>query len=111
MGLLDAILDVISSGDDGGCDWYCDNCGAYMNDQPGFTVSGGSWECAACGEDNDVSLGNVIDVDDEDDGYIGSHQGYLDEEKRRREEEEDLWELGMDPNDDQRPLNAGVTTP
>ena len=100
MGILDAILDFVSSGDDGGCDWICDNCGAYMNDQPGFTVSGGSWECAACGEENDVSPSNVIDADDEDDDYTGSYQYYLDEEKQKRGEEGDFWELGIDSTDD-----------
>ena len=55
MGLLGSILEAISSGDDGGCDWICDNCGAYMNDQPGFSVSSGSWCCKECGSWNDVS--------------------------------------------------------
>lgn len=39
-------------------------------------------------------------VDDYDDGYVGSYQYYVDEEKRNREEEERLRELGIDPNDD-----------
>lgn len=98
MGLLDSILGAISSGDDGGCDWICDNCGAYMNDQPGFSVSSGSWCCKECGSWNDVSEDNV--VDDYDDGYVGSYQYYVDEERRNQEEDERLRELGIDPNDD-----------
>lgn len=51
MGLLGSILGAISSGDDGGCDWICDNCGAYMNDQPGsaFPVAAGAARSAAHG--------------------------------------------------------------
>lgn len=96
MGLLGSILSAISPGDDGGCDWYCDECDAYLNDQPGFTVAGGTWICAECGCPNNVSEDNVID---DDDGYVGSYQYYQDEEKRRREEDEELWELGIDPDD------------
>lgn len=99
MGLFGAILGALgSSGDDGRCDWVCDECDAYMNDQPGFTVSGGSWTCTECGAVNDVTPNNVLDLDDDDD-YFGSADYYRDEEKRRREEEEDLWELGIDPYD------------
>lgn len=99
MGFLDSIIRAISSGDDGGCDWTCDNCSAYMNDQPGFSVSSGSWRCKGCGTWNDVSEDNVVD-EDYDDGYVGSYQYYVDEERRNQEEEERLRELGIDPNDD-----------
>lgn len=100
MGLLDSIVGALSSGDDGGCDWICDSCGAYMNDQPRFNVSSGSWCCKECGSWNDVSEDNVIDEDD-DDEYVGSYQYYVDEEKRNQEEEEEnLRELGIDPYDD-----------
>lgn len=83
----------------GGCDWTCDNCGAYMNDQPGFSVSSGSWCCKECGSWNDVSEDNGIN-EDYDDGYVGSYQYYVDEEQRNQEEEEDLRELGIYPYDD-----------
>ena len=42
------------------CDWYCDNCHAYMNNQPGFTAISGKWKCSKCGYVNDVSGGNII---------------------------------------------------
>lgn len=29
---------------DNDCDWICDYCGAYMNDQPGFDVTEGDMD-------------------------------------------------------------------
>lgn len=44
MGLMGSIFDALSSdGNDGGCDWICDSCGAYM------TVSQGLAYQAAAG--------------------------------------------------------------
>ncbi len=47
---------------DGGCDWVCDFCGAYMNNQRGFNVSRGIWKCTKCGALNDVSQNNLRDL-------------------------------------------------
>lgn len=80
-----------------GCDWFCDGCGACLNDQPGFSA-GNSWTCTECGEINDVTENNILDLD-ADDGYVGSYEFYLDEEKRQREEEEDDFELGLVDDD------------
>lgn len=49
---------------DNDTDWICDKCGAYMNDQVGFNVFGGTWRCMVCGALNDVSEANVFDLDD-----------------------------------------------
>lgn len=77
------------------CDWYCDECDAYMNDQPGFSA-GGTWECTECGSINDVSENNIIwDDEEEDDGYVGSYQYYVDEERHQQEEWEAAYELGL----------------
>lgn len=100
MGLLDSAIGAISSDDDGGCDWICDSCGVYMNDQLGFNVSSGSWYCKECGSWNDVSEDNVFDDCCEEDPYFASYRYYVDEQERIQEEEEDLRELGIDPNDD-----------
>lgn len=51
----------MSTSDDD-CDWICDKCGAYMNNQPGFNVLSGTWTCADCGALNDVSSNNVLDL-------------------------------------------------
>ena len=47
---------------DGGCDWISDNCGAYMNTQPGFDIHGGTWVCSECGALNSVGADNVLDL-------------------------------------------------
>lgn len=52
----------MSGSHDADCDWICDCCGAYMNDQPGFNVFCGTWECADCGALNDVSPSSVLDL-------------------------------------------------
>ena len=41
--------------------WFCDECGRFMNVQPGFTDKTGAWKCISCGFVNDVSKENVID--------------------------------------------------
>ncbi len=46
---------------DRGCDWICDCCNAYMNDQVGFTTVNGTWVCTECGALNDVSEDNILD--------------------------------------------------
>jgi len=49
------------------CDWYSDVCGAYMNNQSGFTVASGEWICTECGSANDVTEDNIIYDNDDDD--------------------------------------------
>ena len=71
MGLISDILgtfadaadEIASIANDKDCDWYCDECGAYMNDQPGFTTEDDEWECTECGYLNDVSEDNIIEKD------------------------------------------------
>ncbi|WP_156337151.1 hypothetical protein [Paenibacillus dakarensis] len=60
--------------DDKDCDWFCDNCSVYMNNQPGFTTSSDEWTCTECGYVNDVSEDNIIDEDDNQ----GCSEGYSD---------------------------------
>ena len=45
---------------DGDCAWYCDECHTYLNNQPGFTTSMGTWICTECGATTDVSEQNII---------------------------------------------------
>lgn len=35
-------------------DWYCDNCDAFMNVQPGFEGVEAVWVCAECGTENGI---------------------------------------------------------
>ena len=69
MGLLSGLLGAFANSlNDKGCDWYCDECGAYMNSQPGFTTEDDEWKCTECGYVNDVSEDNIrYDADDEND--------------------------------------------
>lgn len=46
--------------EDRDCDWYCDYCHAYLNNQSGFTTISESWVCEYCGNVNDVSDNNII---------------------------------------------------
>jgi len=50
-------------------DWHCDNCNAYMNDQPGFTTKNGTWVCAECGAVNDVTNNNIVPAEGSK-GYV-----------------------------------------
>ena len=45
---------------DNSCDWYCDSCHAYMNEQIGFTTVSSVWTCTECGIVNDVPDSNII---------------------------------------------------
>lgn len=85
MELLDFLFN--QSSDDLDCDWYCDSCGAFLNSQPGFTVSSGTWTCEECGYENDVTEDNIIDDDnydydlddDDNDDYDNDEKLFVDE--------------------------------
>jgi DNA-directed RNA polymerase subunit M/transcription elongation factor TFIIS len=42
-----------------GFDWYCDNCGAYLNSQPYFSEKRNSWTCKECGYKNRITADNI----------------------------------------------------
>ena len=42
-------------------DWWCDECNASLNDQPGFDPNCGSWVCTECGQLNYIDENKVID--------------------------------------------------
>ncbi len=48
-----------------GIDWYCDHCGALLNDQPGFDDHKYIWKCAECGYKNSISAANIYDSDED----------------------------------------------
>ena len=76
MSLFDALLNGILGSECDGVDWYCDECGVYMNNQPGFSVSSGEWTCTECGAVNDVTEDNIIyDTDEDDDEYDDEYDG------------------------------------
>ena len=51
---------LVRKTNDKGCWWHCDNCGALLNGQLGFTTEDDEWTCTECGEWNDVSDDNII---------------------------------------------------
>jgi hypothetical protein len=76
MGLFDSLFST--DDDDLDCDWYCDQCGDFMNSQTGFTVKSGTWKCEMCGFINDVTSDNIIDdYDDDDDERIDVYEAAL----------------------------------
>jgi len=40
-------------------DWFCDNCGAYLNGQKGFDDRKYIWKCKKCGFKNSISEANI----------------------------------------------------
>jgi DNA-directed RNA polymerase subunit M/transcription elongation factor TFIIS len=46
-------------------EWYCDGCGEYLNDQPGFNDKGGAWTCTKCGYHNYLDDENIKTYIDE----------------------------------------------
>jgi hypothetical protein len=47
-------------------DWWCDGCGAYLNDQDGFDDHKYLWKCTQCGFKSSLSKDNIRWEDDED---------------------------------------------
>lgn len=43
-----------------GIDWWCDLCGAYLNDQIGFDDHKYTWKCTECGYKNSISRDNIF---------------------------------------------------
>ncbi len=47
-----------------GDEYFCPNCGAILNDQPGFDSDSGTWTCQECGKflmDDDIYSGDRFD--------------------------------------------------
>ena len=45
-------------------EYFCPNCGAVLNDQPGFDPDRGTWMCAECGQelmDDDIYYGDTFE--------------------------------------------------
>ena len=46
-----------------GVEWYCDNCGARLDDQEGFTDHKYVWKCKNCNYKNSISRDNIINLE------------------------------------------------
>ena len=42
-------------------DWYCDKCNTLLNNQIGFDVNCGTWNCTECGEINYINEYEILD--------------------------------------------------
>lgn len=49
-----------------GVDWYCDRCGEYLNDQPGFDDHLHTWKCTRCGYENRIEMDSSQKSTDQD---------------------------------------------
>lgn len=64
--LADLICHAIAEGSEdrlGAVNWWCDNCDALLNEQPGFSDSHRTWKCRNCGHVNRIDEDQIIDVD------------------------------------------------
>lgn len=63
-------------------DWYCDECNALLNSQPGFYAECGMWTCTECGYSNSIHEAEILDADElenfESSGY-NSYNEYVEE--------------------------------
>ena len=58
------VLHEIAKGSEdrfGAVNWWCDNCDALLNIQPGFSDSYDTWTCTECGCENELSEENIWD--------------------------------------------------
>ena len=42
-------------------DWWCDGCGASLNNQSGFDPECGTWVCTECGYENEIAASETED--------------------------------------------------
>ena len=42
-------------------DWWCDRCGAYLNNQEDFDDHHYIWKCTECGHKNSISASNIYE--------------------------------------------------
>lgn len=48
-----------------GVEWYCDHCGAHLNEQAGFDDHLSEWKCAACGHENELDISEIYENDED----------------------------------------------
>ncbi len=53
-----------------GIEWFCDNCDASLDDQPGFDDSCGTWQCTQCGCMNTISDDYIFESQEDYHGWL-----------------------------------------
>lgn len=56
-----------------GIEWFCDNCGAHLNEQEGFDDHKTYWICKACGNKNSLSYEDIYDNNEDYHNGIQRH--------------------------------------
>ncbi|MBR2811796.1 MAG: hypothetical protein IKD69_10480 [Solobacterium sp.] len=89
-------FDAYYAGDDldkrfPGIEWFCDGCGAHLNEQAGFDDHLPAWQCRRCGYINPISFEEIYDS--EEDRKNGIHRQTREQfdkaiEERKKELEE-----------------------
>ena len=46
-----------------GIDWWCDRCGAYLNEQYNFNDHNHTQKCTQCSHKNSISQDNIYESD------------------------------------------------
>ncbi|MGI6052446.1 MAG: hypothetical protein ACOYA9_08175 [Bilifractor sp.] len=46
-------------------EWYCDKCGAHLNEQTGFDDHLPEWKCRVCGYENKLDISEIYDSDED----------------------------------------------
>ncbi len=45
--------------------WFCDRCGARLDEQRGFSDRKYIWKCTECGYKNSISRSNIFETDED----------------------------------------------
>lgn len=71
-----------------GIEWYCDQCGAHLNEQEGFDDQRHIWNCTACGYPNRIEMDAIYENDEDWKNRIhrSTPQKFQDAIRRRKEE-------------------------
>ena len=46
-------------------EWYCDECGAHLNEQEGFDDHLPAWKCRVCGYENKLDISEIYENDED----------------------------------------------
>ncbi|MBR7044431.1 MAG: Sec23/Sec24 zinc finger-containing protein [Lachnospiraceae bacterium] len=70
-----------------GIEWYCDRCGAYLNDQEGFDDHHHFWKCRVCGYKNPIGIEEIYDSEEDYKNHIPTDRDMFFKALRERTEE------------------------
>lgn len=95
-------------------EWYCDRCGAHLNEQEGFDDHLPEWKCTACGFVNRLDISEIYENDEDWRNRIRSadEEKFADAVRRRRLElEQKRTQEQTLPGRDQKSGSSKKTIP